>query len=151
MANDFEKQYIIREAESKDYEDLLECLRSLTEVGNVTKEQFEERLKERKHLGILTIVVEEISSKQVVGTGSLVFEPKFIRGCATKGSIEEIAIRKDMQRRGIGKMIMEHLIKEANKCYKISLTSSVENIPFYEKLKFVDEGRTMSLRKYPQQ
>ena len=54
------------------------------------------------------------------------------------GHIEDIVIRENYRKYGIGKKITKLLLKEAknNNCYKVSLCSSEKNKGFYQKCGF---------------
>lgn len=132
--------FYIRELEIDDYDKgFLECLKELTEVGNISKNLFSDTFIARKSKGIFTAVVVDDESQQILGTGSIFFEQKFIRNCSIKGYIEDVSVSKAAQKRGIGRSIVEYLIHKALKtqgCYKVVLTCNSNNTCFYEKLKF---------------
>lgn len=71
------------------------------------------------------IVIVEIASDQIVGTGTLFLERKFIRGLGLVGHIEDIAVSKDAQGRGFGKTIITVLTELSEKlgAYKVRLSS----------------------------
>lgn len=79
----------------------------------------------------------------LVGYGSIVFEIK-IRG-GKMGHIEDIVVNEDFRGLGIGYKIIKHLVNQAKKngCYKVSLSCKENNIKFYEKCGFVNDGITM--------
>tara|TARA_B100000886_G_scaffold335824_1_gene293578 strand:+ start:88573 stop:88995 length:423 start_codon:yes stop_codon:yes gene_type:complete len=83
-------------------------------------------------------------SKKVVGYGSIIFEYK-IRG-GIMGHIEDIAVHKDFNRMGIGNAIMDYLLNLAQEknCYKISLSCHKNNIDFYKKFYFIENGFTLT-------
>lgn len=131
--------YTIREIEVEDYENgFLDCLKELTVVGDINKQTFMERLGKRKSMGIITAVAVEDKTGKILGTGSVFYEPKFIRSCGIKGFIEDICVAKYAQRRGVGKRVVEYLRDRALKdgCYKVLLTCSEQNEGFYEKMNF---------------
>jgi hypothetical protein len=61
----------------------LELLSQLTSVGKVSREQFENRFDELRRTGqtYYIIVVVEVHSQEVVGSGTLLVESKFIHNC----------------------------------------------------------------------
>lgn len=121
-----------------------ETLASLREVSLTTEEMIAIH-NLRSQQGIVTYVA--ITDDKVVGTASLLIEQKFIRQGGRVGHIEDVAIHKDYQRQGIGRMLMELLEIEARSkgCYKIILDCHESNIPFYEKLGY--SLREMQMRK----
>lgn len=77
-------------------------------------------------------IIEEAG--QIVGTGSILFERKFIHK-GIVGHIEDVVIDKNKRGNGYGKMIIERLIEEGKErnVYKIILNCDEKNIKFYEK------------------
>lgn len=131
--------YSIRELELEDYEKgFLDCLKELTIVGNITKEMFAETFNERKERGVFTVVAVENKTGRILGTGSIFYEPKFIRECSWKAYIEDISIAKFAQKKGVGKRIVKYLEERALRdgCYKVILTCNENNKEFYQKMKF---------------
>lgn len=131
--------YSIRELRIEDYDNgFLDCLKELTVVGNITKEMFIDTFNERKEKGIFTVVAIENKTRRILGTGSVFYEPKFIRECSWKAYIEDISIAKYAQKRGVGKRIVKHLEEKALRdgCYKVILTCNEENKEFYQKMRF---------------
>ncbi len=84
------------------------------------------------------------SLEGVVGYGSILIENK-IRG-GKLGHIEDIAIHKDFQRKGIGRLLINALYEIAKKerCYKISLACKDTNLDFYKKFEFRLTGSYVS-------
>ena len=131
--------YNIRELKTEDFNrGILDCFKELTEVGEISSDLFIQRFRKRKDLGIITAVAVENETGRILGTGSVFYEPKFIRSCATKGFIEDVCIAKYAQKRGVGRKLVEYLRDRALKdgCYKVILTCSEQNESFYEKMNF---------------
>ena len=82
---------------------------------------------------------------KVVATASLLVEPKFIHGLSFAGHIEDVVVDKSMRGTGVGKILIDHLVKEAEKqkCYKVILDCEKHNIPFYKKCGFQSKGFEM--------
>lgn len=142
--------YSIRELELGDFNNgLLDCFKELTIVGDITKESFTERFNKRKELGIISAVAVEDVTGRILGTGSVMYEPKFIRSCSTKGYIEDICVAKYAQKKGVGKRMVEYLRDRALKdgCYKVILTCSEQNEAFYEKMNFKKIEIAMAIYK----
>lgn len=77
---------------------------------------------------VISIVSRE--TDQVVGTGTVFVEKKFLRGLGSVGHIEDIAVSKDMQGKKLGLRVIQCLtaISESVGCYKTILNCSDENI-----------------------
>jgi glucosamine-phosphate N-acetyltransferase len=60
-------------------------LGQLTEVGNVTKEQFERRFNEFKRQSdtYFVLVCEDLNKRQVAGCATLMVEKKIIHDCGS--------------------------------------------------------------------
>ena len=86
------------------------------------------------------VAVED--SGRLVATCTLVVVPNLTRGARPYGLIENVVVRTDCQRRGIGKALMQHAVEvawEAN-CYKVMLMTGAERESahrFYESCGFV--------------
>jgi len=103
-----------------------------------------------------TYVVIAILTKkddQIVATGSLVMEKKFLRGLSLVGHIEDIAVDKAVQGKRLGLRVVTALteISEALGAYKTILNCSNDNIPFYEKCGYKPKEREMAKYKEPGQ
>jgi glucosamine-phosphate N-acetyltransferase len=90
-------------------------------------------------------VLEEKDSGSIVGTGTLFIEDKFLRNYGKVGHIEDIVVHSDYRGYGLGKIMIEHLTKQAKSagCYKCILDCSDDNVGFYEKCGYVKKGAQM--------
>ena len=81
----------------------------------------------------------------IVGYASLHLICKVSR---KSGLIEDVAVHSEHRGKGIGKLLIETLIKtaKAHQCDKIILNSNEENIPFYEKIGFQKTDFQMIIR-----
>jgi glucosamine-phosphate N-acetyltransferase len=75
---------------------------------------------------------------RVVGTASLIVEPKFINHGGIVGHIEDVAVHQAYQHHGVGAILVNALLEECRqlKCYKVILDCDESVVPFYEKLGF---------------
>ncbi len=92
-----------------------------------------EILRARAALGIHTFVA--LDGESIVGSASLLVEPKFIHGGGKVGHVEDIVVHAGSQGAGIGKQLVAHATQEAKSagCYKTILACTPANKPFYEK------------------
>lgn len=111
----------------------LESLASLTEVG-MTPQEAQAVFRQRLKAGIRTYVARQ--DGRIVGTASLLLELKFIHKGGRVGHIEDVAVHKDHQRKGIGTALVAHCTQEAKKlgCYKVILNCFERLVPFYTRI-----------------
>jgi len=141
----------IRPLASTDYErGHLSVLAVLTQTPDVGAEawatQFRNMRGEPGTYYILVVVSRE--TDQIVGSGGVFVERKFLRGLGRVGHIEDIAVAREMQGKKLGLRIIQALtqISEDVGCYKTILNCSETNIPFYEKCGY--ERREAEMAKY---
>lgn len=133
----------IRECGPLDHDGLLECLSVFGETKFESPSALAKLARlheERRRKGINTFVAD--GGGVVVGTYSVIVEPKFIHGGCFAAHIEDVAVHADWQGRGVGRALMEHAIEfcRAAGCYKIVLYCAPETVPFYEKVGFYSNG-----------
>ena len=98
---------------------------------------------------------EDIDKKKktkVVGTTTLLVEPKFIHEGMRVGYIEDVSVRKGYDGLGIGSQLITYATQDAisvEGCGKILLYCSKNTMPFYEKLgyKLVDDTFLMKFER----
>jgi glucosamine-phosphate N-acetyltransferase len=101
---------------------------------NLDYERLGEVFRKRLKCGVHTYVA--LAEDQVIGTISVIIEPKFIRNGGYVAHVEDVAVRADCQLKGVGRALMEHAEKIAREagCYKIILDCNESNVGFYEKV-----------------
>jgi glucosamine-phosphate N-acetyltransferase len=140
--------YIIRELKVDDFHNgYLNLLLQLSEVGDITKEEFINQYIKIKENNNHHIYVIEDSCDNIVGTCTLLVEPKFLHNTGNVGHIEDVVIDKDHRAYGLGSELLKHMISLAKSynCYKVILDCKPENTGFYEKNGFF--SYEISMRK----
>lgn len=135
----------IREIEEADLSNgFLESLDSLRKASDLDAKKAKEIFKNIKSKPDHVIYVAVLGS-QVVGSATIFIEQKFIHGGGKVGHIEDVVVRKEHQKKGIGEKLIEALLDYANKkgCYKTILGSTDDVMPFYEKLGFKRHSNEM--------
>lgn len=128
----------IRPLQKSDFKKgFVETLENLRPIGNLNTEELEtlfDHISENKHHHIF--VAEE--GGNIVGTVTILIEQKFIRQGGKVAHIEDVAVRKDSQGKGIGSKLIEYALTytRTQNCYKAVLTCNDHNVSFYEKLGF---------------
>ncbi|HXT85257.1 MAG TPA: GNAT family N-acetyltransferase [Verrucomicrobiae bacterium] len=118
-----------------------DTLSNLSEIGDLNKnsERIKEIFKELScNKNFKIIVAEDKENLKIIGTATLFIEQKFIHDGGKVGHIEDVAIKKGFQNKGLGKEIIKELIeiaKEEN-CYKVILDCDEKVSRFYEKIGF---------------
>ena len=128
----------IRELEEKDlFNGFLESMDSLKLASNLDKEKAM-KVFEKINLNSNHFVYVAILDGRVVGSTTMIIEPKFIHDGGNVAHIEDVVVSREYQGKGIGEMLMQSLLdlaKDSN-CYKTILNCSDDVKPFYEKIGF---------------
>lgn len=85
--------------------------------------------------------------KALIGCGTVLIEPKLSHGGRSCAHLEDIVVEKVYRCCGLGKIIIDHLLKVAQhaKCYKAVLSSNAENTLFYKKCGFREHEVSMRI------
>lgn len=136
---------IIRQIEENDlYNGFLNSLDSLRKASDIepskAKSVFEKINSNPNH-----VVFVAILEGKVVGSTTLLIEPKFIHNGGLVGHIEDVVVNKEFQGQKIGeKLILASLDYAKNAgCYKTILDCLDDVQQFYEKLGFKFHSNAM--------
>jgi glucosamine-phosphate N-acetyltransferase len=93
------------------------------------------------------IIVLYKKDNKIIGTGSLLIEPKLTYNISYLGHIENIFVDEKYRNKGIGKQIVEYLVNYAREklCYRIDLACEDKIINFYRGLGFNKQLICMSM------
>ena len=128
----------IREIEYDDIDEgFLEVLENLLSsyIDNKTAKNILKKIKSNP-LHKIFVAQDDINGK-IVGTTTLLVEPKFINKGMQVGYIEDVSVRKGYEGLGIGFKLVNYATNYAiskEGCKKILLYCSEKNTPFYQKL-----------------
>lgn len=126
----------------------LESLAHLTTV-DLSAEEAIRIWRGRNAAGVRTVVAVD-GNGNVLGTGSLILEHKFIHRGGTIGHIEDVAVHPDHGGKGVGSAVVKSLVELARQsgCYKVILSCNDENLAFYSRLGFRrhDNGMRIDLK-----
>jgi len=129
---------IIRELRKDDlWNGFLTTLDSLRQASDIDRNKAEKIFEKINSNPDHIIVVAELDGK-IVGTTTLLIEPKFIHRGGLVGHIEDVVVDKNFQGQKIGEKIIKYLFEFAKNrgCYKTILDCTDDVKPFYEKLGF---------------
>ena len=129
---------IIRELRKDDlWNGFLTTLDSLRQASDIDRNKAEKIFEKINSNPDHLIVVAELDGK-IVGTTTLLIEPKFIHKGGLVGHIEDVVVDKNFEGQKIGEKIMKYILEFAKSrgCYKTILDCTDDVKPFYEKLGF---------------
>ncbi|KAI9011253.1 acyl-CoA N-acyltransferase [Gaertneriomyces semiglobifer] len=138
--------HTLRPLEDGDYDKgYLKLLEQLTVVGEISREQFVQRFKDMQALPLRTVVIQS-PDDQIVASGTLLLESKFVRNCGKVGHIEDIVVDASLRGKNIGKLIIQCLTEMAKQqgAYKVILSCSEKNRGFYERCGLIQKELTMA-------
>ena len=123
-------------------------LSQLTQTPILSREIFMNNLYKITTMGVIYVCYHTTMENKIciVGSGTIIIEPKIIRNGMSVGHIEDIVVHEKCRSMGISKTIMEKLFVFANEnnCYKVILDCNPRLSNFYEKLGFEKHGIQMS-------
>ncbi len=123
----------------------LQILSYLSHTEPMTNEFFYNKICEINKIG--TIIVCYIKPNVIIGTGTIIIEPKIIHGGRYVGHIEDVVIHPLYRNKKIASGIINKLITYGTNCYKIILDCDESLKSFYEKNGFNHKNIQMSMYK----
>lgn len=133
----------IRTLKKYDYEQYLPLINSFRETNfsKVIFEEFYDKISANSEI----YVIEEDGI--IIGSGTILYEYKFIRNISKVAHIEDIIIAEKYRGKNYGALLIDHLINvsQNNNCYKIILNCSDNLEKFYAKSGLIKNGISMSL------
>jgi len=135
----------IREIEEDDLEKgFLETLDFLRNASGLDKNNAKEILKKIKQ-NPNHIIYVATDDKKIIGSTTLLIEQKFIHDGGLVGHIEDVVVRKDYERKGIGIKLVTSMLEHAKEknCYKTILDCKDDVKQFYERIGFKRESNCM--------
>ncbi len=128
----------IRELQKEDLQKgFLTTLDSLRITSNIDKNKAEEVFEKINSNPNHIIAIAELDEK-IIGSATLLIEPKFIHDGGLVGHIEDVVVDKNFQGQKIGNEIIKFLLEFAKNqgCYKTILNCTDDVKKFYEKVGF---------------
>jgi len=136
-------EYTIRQLSDRDYDIFLPLINEFRKTI-FTKTEFTETYNYMKTHSDIWVIE---SKGELIGTATIIYERKFIFNICTLAHIEDVCVKEEYRRKGIGKLLINKLIDESkeHKCYKITLDCASNNIPFYTACGFETRGTQMTI------
>lgn len=133
---------MIRKLLPTDYTKYLPLISSFRET-HFSYDTFSSFLQSIPHTMEIWIYEEK---QEIVGTITILFEPKLIFNTCTFAHIEDVCVSESVRKQGIGSKLLEFAIQRAvdTNCRKITLDCADTLIPFYSKNGFDRRGNQMS-------
>ena len=123
----------------------IELLSQLTDSPIITDEEFINKVNEISKIGAIIICYIPNIDIHIIGSGTIIYEPKIIHGGKSVGHIEDIIVDKNHRNKGIARHILNMLVESAkNKCYKVILDCKEDLLDFYSKNGFNKNGDQMA-------
>jgi glucosamine-phosphate N-acetyltransferase len=127
----------------------MKLLSFLTNAPDISIKDFLDRVNQISKIGdIIVCYYEDLENNKIkiLGSGTIIYEPKLIHGCKNVGHIEDIVVHDSYRSIGIAKNILNILVDFSNKnnCYKVILDCKEDLVVFYEKNGFKHNGNQMS-------
>lgn len=135
--------YTIRLLSRDDYKDYLPLIQDFrpTEFTEAEYKDFMDTLPPNMNIYVL------VDDTQIVGTITVIYEPKLIFNRCTFAHIEDVCVLKTYRSKGYGSILVQHVISEARKkgCMKVTLVCNESVLPFYLKNNFEKRGVQCSM------
>lgn len=122
-----------------DQQGLIDSLRTLS--GDDTESDDEDRVlsfRMKRAIGAEVTMFVAREGGIIVGTASVIIEPKLIHGGSYAGHLEDVSVAETHWRKGVASSLIERVIAYCREkgCYKITLDCDAVYAPLYEKLGF---------------
>jgi glucosamine-phosphate N-acetyltransferase len=131
------EKILVRSATKEDLPELASLLSQLTSIGTPDLDIISET--------VYSNIYVAYTNNKIVGTITLLVEPKIIHNAGKVGHIEDVVVHTKYRKKGIGKLLIDHvkIVAKEKECYKIILDCDEHNIGFYEKSGFKTKGVCM--------
>lgn len=142
---------LIRKLLPTDYAEYLSLVSSFRPTM-FTETQYNEVLDQMTSSKMTEIWVVE-DHGQLVATGTIIYETKFIFNITKIGHIEDVCVKEIFRKKKYGTVIVKHLLEQAkiNRCYKVTLDCAEQTSKFYESCGMEKRGVQMSYLLYDPQ
>ena len=134
--------YIIRKLNVSDYEKYLNLINQFRSTI-FTLEEYKNILSKIENNSTIWVIDY---NNELIGTTTIIYEYKFIRNIVKLAHIEDVCIDKNHRNKGIGNLLINFVVNEANKenCYKIILDCDENLENFYKKSGLEKKGIQMA-------
>lgn len=132
------KSKMIRDAKPEDLEQILDLLYQLSPPKEKNLKTDKKELRTILNEMIFDrnyVVCVYQEGQRLLGTATLIIQLNLSHGGRPYGHIENVVTDQNFRVSGIGRKMMDYLVKKADErnCYKIVLSCEKKNVPFYKK------------------
>jgi len=138
-------QFIFRKLEESDYhKNYLKLLSQLTEVGEITPEEFSDILSK---IQSQIWVFEDAHTNKIVASASILLEQKIIHGGGIVAHLEDVVVDDSYRGNQLGQKLITNMIDKAREsgAYKIIADCKMELLSFYSKNGFQKKGEQIAI------
>jgi glucosamine-phosphate N-acetyltransferase len=125
----------------------IHLLSYLTSTYDLTLDQFNQNIQDISNMGLIIVcILRENKTVKLVGSGTIIIEPKIIHGGKSVGHIEDVVVHPHYRNQGIAQTILNKLVDYSKyDCYKVILNCNPNMEPFYNKSGFEKKCIQMAL------
>ena len=125
----------------------IQLLSYLTSTYDLTLEQFNQIIKDISNMGIIIVcILRENNTVRLLGSGTIIIEPKIIHGGNSVGHIEDLVVHPRYRNQGIAQTILNKLVEYSKQdCYKVILNCNPNMEPFFNHAGFEKKCIQMAL------
>jgi len=134
--------YKFRKLNNYDYSKYLNLINQFRST-TFTEEEYKNVLNKIENNSTIWVVDY---NDELIGTATIIYEYKFIYNIVRSAHIEDVCIDKNHRNKGIGNLLINHVVNEAYKenCYKIILDCDEKLENFYKKSGLEKKGIQMA-------
>ena len=127
----------------------INLLNELTQSPTISDEQFYNNIQYINNMGKIIIAYVDTNENpkfEIIGSGTIIIEPKIIREGKSVGHIEDIIVKSSWRGKKIAQNILNQLktLAQNSNCYKVILDCVDDVCPVYICNGFEIKGRQMS-------
>jgi len=144
-SNTDSSQLIFRKLEESDYnKNYLQLLSQLTEIGQITPDEFANIFKK---IQSQIWVFEDTHTNKIVASASILFEQKIIHSGGIVAHLEDVVVDESYRGIKLGQKLIANIIDKAREsgAYKIIADCKTELLSFYSKNGFQKKGEQIAI------
>ena len=138
-------QFIFRKLEESDYhKNYLQLLSQLTQVGQISSDEFSNILAK---IQSQIWVFEDVHANKIVASASILLEQKIIHGGGIVAHLEDVVVDQSYRGAQLGKKLIANIVEKARDsgAYKIIADCKPELVSFYSKNGFEKKGEQIAI------